>query len=216
MKGKGKVKGGGKLPTLAAVRALGSPGVRVFCLATFLLQLSAAAYYGFYPVYLTQSVGIEAQWIGLISNLGVLVEVGFMLGCGWLLRKVGMRWLLVLGAGAMAARFVLLGLSPTVVVAVGTQLLHGMTVLVIHVAPPIFLDRRAETGYRNSIQGLYAMAVYGVGRILGNLLAGWVGDAASLETVFLYAAGLCVAAAVLFVVAFAEATADREADGRAG
>ena len=208
-------KGGGKLPTVAAWRALTAPRVRVFCLATFLLQLAAAAYYGFYPVYLTGPVGIDERWIGLISNLGVLVEVGFMLGCGWILRAVGMRWLLVVGAAAMAVRFMLLGLVPTVGVAVATQALHGVMVLVIHVAPPMYIDRRARPAFRNSIQGLYAMAVYGIGRILGNLLAGWVGDDASLPTMFLYAAVLCAVAAGLFLLVFGDAEADRAADGRA-
>ena len=208
-------KGGGKLPTVAAWRALTAPRVRVFCIATFLLQLAAAAYYGFYPVYLTGPVGIDERWIGLISNLGVLVEVGFMLGCGWILRGIGMRWLLVLGAGAMALRFVLLGVWPNVGVAVGTQALHGVMVLVIHVAPPMYIDRRARPAFRNSIQGLYAMAVYGIGRILGNLLAGWVGDESSLPTMFLYAAGLCVVAACLLGLAFGDLEGDRAADGRA-
>ncbi|MEM6856135.1 MAG: hypothetical protein AAF593_17155, partial [Planctomycetota bacterium] len=67
----------------------------------------------------------------------------------------------------------------------------------------IYLDGRAEPAYRHSIQGLYAVAVYGTGRIVGNLLGGWVAES-SLTAVFWWGAGLSVAAAGLFGFAFAD------------
>ena len=42
-----------------------------------------------------------------------------------------------------------------------TQLFHGMIVLALLIAPPIFLNQHAEDRYRHSMQGLYAMAVMG-------------------------------------------------------
>lgn len=193
------------LPTVAAARALLEPHLLVFCVATFLLHLAITAYYGFYPVYLTQTVSIAPEWVGLIANLGVTVEIGFMLGFGWLLRGLGLKRLMLIGALCMALRFGALGWFPNIGVAVGSQALHGIMVLVIHVAPPIYLNRRADDRFRNSIQGLYAMAVFGTGRIAGNLVAGAIAEAWSLRAVFVYAAALCVAAAGLFAFAFAEA-----------
>ncbi|MEM9883354.1 MAG: MFS transporter [Planctomycetota bacterium] len=200
-----------RLPTLAAAKALAEPHALVFCLAMLLLHLAIAAYYGFYPVYLTERIGIGAEWVGLIANLGVVIEIGFMLGFGWLVARLGLRGLMVAGALCMAGRFALLGFAPTVAVAVGTQVLHGVMVLVVHVAPPIYLDGRADPTYRHSIQGLYAVAVYGTGRIVGNLAGGWVAEA-SLTAVFVWSAGLSVAAAGLFGFAFG----DREAEGTGG
>ena len=57
--------------------------------------------------------------------------------------------------------------GPFAAVAIGVQLIHGLTVLVIHVAPPIFLNQRAGDRYRNSMQGLYTMAFAGAGRVIG-------------------------------------------------
>ncbi|MEM9915123.1 MAG: MFS transporter [Planctomycetota bacterium] len=191
------------LPTTAALRALVEPHMLVFCVAMLLIHLAITAYYGFYPVYLTQTIGLDARWIGLISNLGVVVEIGFMLGFGWFLRHWGIRKLMIVGAACMAVRFALLGLLPGVGVAIGTQAFHGIMVLVVHVAPPIYLNRRADEAYRNSIQGLYAMIVYGTGRVAGNLIGGWIADA-SLTAVFVYAMGLTLIATALFVFAFAD------------
>lgn len=199
---------GSKLPTVAAARTLLEPHLLVFCIATFLLHLAITGYYSFYPVYLTRTVLIGAEWIGLISNLGVTVEIGFMLGFGWMLRGLGLKRLMLIGAVCMAVRFTLLGLFPNVGIAVGTQAFHGIMVIIIHVAPPIYLNHRATDRYRNSIQGLYAMLVFGTGRIFGNLIAGEIAQTWSLQAVFFYIAALCVIAAGLFAFAFADGIED--------
>jgi PPP family 3-phenylpropionic acid transporter len=198
-----------RLPTLAALRALTRPDALVFCAATFILAVATASYYAFYPIYLTEVVGIDAQWVGLIANIGVVIEIFFMLAFGALLRWMGLKWLIVAAMGATAARFALLAAAPGVPIAIATQAFHGMAVLMIAVVPPLFLDRRAEPRFRHSMQGLYAMLVWGVARTLGSLLAGPVAQR-SLTLLFWCAAATCVVAALLIVFAF------REAPARAG
>jgi PPP family 3-phenylpropionic acid transporter len=189
------------LPTIEAARAMLHGPVLVFCIASWLVHLAISAYYTFYPIYLTRLLGVDPRWIGLISNLGVLVEVFFMLAFGWLVARLGMRGLLVVGAACMTLRFMLLALFPNVWVAVGTQALHGIMVLVVHVAPPVYLNRQAGERYRNSIQGLFAMLVYGTGRIVGNAVAGHLAEV-SLIVVFAYSAVLCAVVTALFAMAF--------------
>lgn len=190
------------LPTAAAARALVAPDVAVFCLAMLLVQAATAALYTFYPVYLTKTLSIGDQWVGPIIALGVGVEIFFMIGFGRLSRRLGLRRLMALGTACMVLRFALLWLWVDPFVAIGTQVLHGMTVMVVHVAPAVYLNSRAGNSYRNSIQGLYALAIYGIGRILGNLLAGVIAETWSLPTAFAVAAMLCAVAMVLFVGMF--------------
>jgi PPP family 3-phenylpropionic acid transporter len=78
-----------------------------------------------------------------------------------------------------------------------------MMVLVLHVAPPIYLNARAGETFRSSIQGLYAMAVAGGARIVGSVVTGRVAEH-SLALTFAGCAGLCVIAAGLFYFAFRE------------
>ena len=190
-------------PTVAAARALTEPRVLAFTVAMWLCHLAAAGYYTFYPLYLTRRIELGEQWVGLIANVGVAVEAGFMLAFGLLLRRLGLRALVALGAGCMALRFGLLFLIPNVWVAVGTQVFHGMTVLTIHVAAPVYLNQRAATSYRSSMQGLYTMLVYGTARILGNILFGRVAEW-DLLAVFGTSALLCVGAALLFALLFTD------------
>ena len=87
--------------------------------------------------------------------------------------------------------------------AIGVQLIHGLTVLVIHVAPPIFLNQRAGDRYRNSMQGLYTMAFAGAGRVIGAWSAGKIANL-GLPKTFLAAAGVSAIATVLLYFAFHE------------
>lgn len=189
------------LPTLAALRALAEPHLLVFCVSMWLCQMGTAVFYAFYPIYLTEVIGVQTQWVGLIACIGVVIEIGCMLAFGWVLRKMGLRGLMAWGMAAIVVRMSLLWLFPNIWIAVGTQIFHGLMVLVLYVTPPIYLNRRAEPAYRNSIQGLYAMLVFGTGRLIGNGVGGYVAEV-SVPLVFAFGAGLCALGAALVVFAF--------------
>jgi PPP family 3-phenylpropionic acid transporter len=190
------------LPTAAAARALLAPNLLVFCAAVFLAQMASTAMAAFYPVYLTERVGIAVEWVGLIAQVGVVVEVFFVWGFGWLAGRLGVKGVLVAGLACVAARLLLLAGFATAPVAVGSQLFHGIHVLMMGVLPQTFLDRHAADDCRHSIQGVFVMLM-GIGKMAGSLAAGPIA-AHSLQAVFGYGAGLCAAAAVLAAVAFRE------------
>ncbi|MDB5298214.1 MAG: major facilitator superfamily 1 [Phycisphaerales bacterium] len=190
------------LPTAAAARMLFRPPLLVFCAALFLAQMASSAYAAFYPVYLTERAGIAAKWVGLIAQAGVVAEVFVVLGCGYLVGRFGVRGMLVGGMALVAVRFGLLAASAAVPVAVGTQLFHGLQVVVTSVMPQAFLDRHADDDCRHSMQGVFVMLM-GVGKMAGSLAAGQVA-AVSLQAVFGWGATLCLAAVGLAVVAFRE------------
>ncbi|MEQ7008225.1 MFS transporter [Actinopolymorpha sp. B17G11] len=205
----------GRTPTPAAgrtdMRALARAAGRllrrrttvVFITSMFLLQASMSAYFAFYPLQATEVVGLSPRWIGLITNLGVALELGYMAAFGWLVARLGWRWLMVLGAAGMAVRVALLAAIPTVGIVVGTQVLHGLVIVVSMVAGRVILDRYAPDEIRHTAQGLYAMIVLGGGKIVGSALGGLIA-AQDLSAVF------WSAAAVASVAAFGLAWALRE------
>jgi PPP family 3-phenylpropionic acid transporter len=193
-----------RLPTVAAARAMLEPHVLVFCLAMALVAMSSACFYQFYAIYLTEELRVDKQWVGLIQNIGVVGEIFFMLAFGWLLRTLTLRWLVIAGVACVMIRMILLAAVPNVWTAVFTQLLHGMTVLAMMVAPPVFLNARAGDAFRNSMQGLYTMAVAGTSRIIGSMLAGVIAERAGLLTAFWVGAGFAAAALALLFFAFHE------------
>ncbi len=202
-----------RLPTFRALSALLHRPVLVFCIAMFLAQVSQAAFYGFFPIYLSE-LGVADQWLGPITSIGVVVEIGYMLAFGFLLRKFGLKWLMVLGIGTIVLRSLLLAAWPAVGVAVALMLVHGLAVIISHVAPQVYVNSRAGPGFRGSMQGLYTMLVMGAGRLVGAPLAGVIAgeNLADLRTLFACAAGLSLVAAMLFIFAFHDTAPSAAAD----
>ena len=189
------------LPTADAARAMRRAPVLIFCLSLFLAGVANAAFYTFFPLYLTDVVGLAKAWIAPISNVAVVFEIFFMLGFQWLLGRFGLKRLLMLGMVCLVLRLGALALFPIPAVVVGTQLVHGLIVVALFVAPVIYLNQQAGATFRNSIQGLYTMTVSGTSRILGSFIAGYIAKE-SLPLLFVSSAALTLVAAALLLFAF--------------
>ncbi len=196
------------LPTLGAARSLFKGNVLVFCIGMTFVHAASSAYFAFYPLYLTEEVGIDRKWVGLIFNIGVVIEIVFILGLGYLIRKVGLRNLILIGVFCMAARTALLAWQPTVSVAIAGQIFHGLIIIALHVAPVMYINRQANDRFRNSIQGLYTMIVVGGSRIAGSVLSGHLAQS-GLILLFIVATAMSVATLILFLIAFRPEEDDR-------
>lgn len=190
------------VPTLRAARTLLlRPALLVFCVVGFLGQMASTIYAAFYPVYLTEQAGVAAEWVGLVANVGVVVEVFFILATGWLTARFGVRHLVAIGLACSGVRLALLAASDHPAVAVGTQALHGIMVVSLWVVPQAFVDRFAGDRDRHSMQGVWVMLM-GLGRAAGSLTGGPVAAWWGLGTAFAYAAALCAAGTALVLLAF--------------
>ncbi|MEZ6193981.1 MAG: MFS transporter [Phycisphaerales bacterium] len=81
----------------------------------------------------------------MISAVGVFLEIGYLLIFGWLIKRFGVKGLALIGIAATALRMGLLATVPTLTIAVGTQLLHGLAVVSTFVLPAIYLNHRASS-----------------------------------------------------------------------
>lgn len=190
------------LPTIAAAKVLFQPRVLAFCMSMFILQVGSAAYYLAFPLHLVERSGLDKRWVGMVANVGVALEIVYILAFGYLVKRLTVRRLVYIGTIAIVVRMVALGLTGSAAVAIGSQLIHGLTVLASNVVPPLYLNAHAEDRYRNSIQGLYTMVFSGAGRVIGYSAAGMIAGAYGLPTCFYVASGLCLAAMGLFPYAF--------------
>ena len=183
------------------MKTLFGPGTRVFCIALFLAFMSAITYYNLFPHYLRDVAGVPEGSIGLVFNLGVVLEVFFMMGFGPLRRRLRLKGVLVLGILAMVTRMTLLATFPSVWTALAVQVLHGMEALALYVVPVMYIDRLAGDGFRSSIQGVYMMTVLACSRMLGALVSGWIGEA-NLIAAFYFAAAVSSVALLVLVFLF--------------
>ena len=191
-----------RLPTKEALRAIFAPNARWLSIGLFFGFMAVSAFYAFIGNFFDEEVGIPKKYIGLIINIGVLIEVGFTLLMPWMQRKIHLRGIMVLGLFCMVLRMVLLAFFPTPAMAVVVQLCHGLEVLALFVGPVMFLDRLATDEFRNSIHGVFTMAIGGVARVVGGVAAGMVVMNFGLRGGLIYGAILSVISFLIITFLF--------------
>ena len=184
------------LPGAAAWHVLRAAPTRNLIVPLSLLFVGIAVFYGFYA-RLVLAVGIAPSWVGLVMNIGVLSELPFMFAAGPILRRFSLRSVLLFGAACLAVRLALLAAVPDPRVTVASQLLHGPVVIAIYLIPPMYLNLKAPPSVRNSVQGLYTMLCFGLARLFGSVIAGYV---ASLALAWAFAMGsMCATIALIWL-----------------
>ncbi len=165
-------------------------GMPILMLAVLLMQISHGVYYAFYSILLVEK-GYAAGEIGALWSLGVLAEVlmfwwihrvfalGFTLKF-WLwfgLFMAGVRWLM-LAVGADHLWLVIL-----------VQLFHAITFALFHSAVMQALQHLFPTSGSTQAQAWYSSIGYGIGGVLGALVAGYLWDYdQQISLAFLFAA----------------------------
>ena len=157
---------------LDALQTLGSRSFYVFVLCSFLLCIPLAAYYNFTQLYLG-AVGVKQ--IAATQTLGQMSEFGFMLLMPLMFRRLGVKWMLLLGMAAWVLRYALFALgAPNAVVwmVVAGIVLHGICYDFFFVTGQIYVDKKSTPAIRGQAQGFLVLITYGVGMLIGAQVAG--------------------------------------------
>jgi nucleoside transporter len=155
-----------------ALRTLGSRPFYVFVLCSFLICIPLAAYYNFTQLYLA-AVGVRQ--IAATQTLGQVSEVGFMLLMPFFFRRLGVKWMILVGMAAWVLRYALFALgAPDAVIwmVVAGIALHGVCYDFFFVTGQIYVDKKSTPEIRGQAQGLLVFITYGVGMLIGAQIAG--------------------------------------------
>jgi len=116
-------------------------------------------------------------------SLGQVSEMAFLAAMAWLISRLGIKKIMVIGILAWAVRFSLFSFfnedpSATTYVwaLIGGILLHGMCYDFIFVMGRMYVDKAAGDSLRASAQGLHAVFTLGAGMFVGSWLSGVVGE----------------------------------------
>src|SRR5688572_24685633 len=159
----------------------------------------------------------ETFYVENKMSLGQASEVLFMLLLPLAYRKLGIKWILVVALVAWIIRFLCFGYgnatSAEWMLYMGI-LLHGICFDFFFVSGMIYSDQKAGDRIKSQAQGLISLATYGLGMLIGSLVAGYVqkmyttgvGDNAitNWTNVWLVPAGIAVVVLLLFLVFFNE------------
>ena len=156
------------------VKELASPAFFVFILASFLICIPLAAYYNFTQLFLSS---MDMANIAGIQTIGQFSEILFMLLMPLFFRRLGVKWMLVVGMAAWVVRYALFAMSaPDSVmwmIMVGIAL-HGICYDFFFVTGQIYIDKQCNDSNRGQAQGLLVLVTYGIGMLVGAQIAGVV------------------------------------------
>lgn len=121
-------------------------------------------------------LGLNPNRVAMIMSFAQFSEIFLMLLLPWFLKNLGYKWTIFLGILAWAIRFAIYVYFPSLPMTMVSIGLHGACVALFLVAGSLYVQEVAPKDIRASAQALYLVVTFGVGRILGAILAGRVQD----------------------------------------
>jgi nucleoside transporter len=146
----------------------------IFVLGSLLICIPLAFYYGFTNLFLNEKGIVNAA--GKMS-MGQMSEVAFMLVMPFFFRRLGVKWMLVVGMAAWAVRYVFFAFGTPddlVLLYYLGILLHGVCYDFFFVTGQIYVDNTAPKSIQASAQGFITLVTYGVGMLIGTYISGVV------------------------------------------
>lgn len=180
----------------------------IFFIAAILICVPLAFYYGFANLFLVEK-GMQDAAGKMI--LGQISEAIFILAIPFLFNRIGVKNMLIMGMTAWALRYFAFGNGDT-----GANLwllyagiiLHGICYDFFFVTGYMYTEKKAGEKIKNSAQGLFTFATYGVGMFIGTWFSGFVVDKYKIEgghdwlKVWSVPAYIAIGVLILFILFF--------------
>jgi nucleoside transporter len=194
---------------LRALSLLKDSQFALFIIITLLVMIPFSLYWSFFSIFL------EAKGFQLHSatmNWGQFVEMFVMLLVPIVLIRIGIKWTMIIGLVALAARylFLFIGSNDQIWAIYAGILVHGIIFSFFFVGGQIYVDKKAKPEIRAQAQGLLFLLSFGIGLLVGTFLFGKIIDIYTTEeaigtawdTIYLITTIMSVVILAIFIVFF--------------
>ena len=195
-----------------ALALLADRSFAIFVVGSFLICIPLQFYYAFANVFLNELNVANAA--GKMT-MGQMSEFFFLLVMPWFFRRLGVKYMLLVGMAAWMARYAMFAFGDSGagvwMLYVGI-LLHGVCYDFFFVTGQIYVDQAAPASLRAAAQGMTTFVTYGFGMLIGSWVSGWVVDLYRVEpaghawtSIWLVPAAGAAAVLLLFALFFRSA-----------
>jgi nucleoside transporter len=155
-----------------ALRLLRVPAFAVLVLVSLPISVIHNIYFQQASPFL-RSLGLPAGRVGPAMAIGQVSEIVVMASLGWMLKRLGFRAVITIGALAYVLRYLIWSHTDLPVsVLVASQALHGVCYACFFAAAYIYVDRIAPADVRHSAQTVFGILILGGGPVIGGWLSG--------------------------------------------
>lgn len=171
-----------------------------FIFSAMLLQMSFGPYYSFFALY-AKDLGYSGQATGWLIATGVMVEVIIFIFAGGLIKRFGVKNLLLLSISLTAVRWSLLAYyADSLFFLLLSQMLHAFSFGMTHVASIHFIHLYFGKNFQSRGQAIYISVAFGLGGAVGGFIAGelWQ-QGRGAEMTFLFASLSALISAVFLL-----------------
>lgn len=178
----------------STVMALKNKHILALLVACLLVQASHGPYYTFYTIY-AESNGYSHSWIGLLWAIGVLSEVIAFAMMPWLVKRFGLRFLLLASLFSGSLRWLLIGYYiDNIYITTFAQVFHASTFGIYHAVAIAYIHKYFKGNNQGKGQALYSSVSFGLGGAIGSLYGGYLWESSGASMTFSIAAVLSIMA----------------------
>ncbi len=150
----------------------------------------------FEPIFM-QHLGLEAGMIGLANSLSALGEVPFMIYADRVIRKVGLKQIVIIIIVFDIIRRLLVWFFPTAGIVFVTSVLTSVSFTFRLVCSVTLINMLLPKNVTSTANALIGVTMFGVGYMLSNAVSGFIYDRYGNREIYLMGAALCVISLIL-------------------
>lgn len=169
----------------------------IFIAFNFVIQATFGFYNSFFPIHFSQ-LGADNSFLGLAMFITSGSEIPFLLFADKILKKLGIRFTLIVSACIIASRWMLLYFITDINILLIVNGSHGLTYIVFSFCMVTYISKNVPDELRASGQILNSLLCTGLARMLGSIFGGFLSNIIGIKQVFLYMSFISIVAIIVF------------------
>lgn len=168
-------------------------------LISFIACTSSAFYMSFFTKHLGD-IGIDNGATGVITVISLILEIPFLVFSQRLYKKLSIWHWLLIGLILNGIRWIGLGFATEIGWVIAANIPAVSIMACFEFFPALYINDHTPDALKGSAQSLLSLTTFGVTKITGSLLGGFLSNAIGIPAVFIILGVILLVFAVIFII----------------